>query len=241
MTRVLVTGSSGAVGRPVCRELVRRGHQVRGLDRVPAPGIDDQVIGDIADASTVREAMRDVRAVIHLAAQPVDAEFSLLVGPNVIGLQQVMSAAREAAVRRVVLASSIQVLGRRPPGSGPARVDEAGPSNHYGLTKRWAEQMGEMYARCHGMSVIAVRIGWLVRNLAEAERMRQLDLPDIYLSHRDAGRLFASAVEAEVAGFAVVYGASRGAERVYDMEPTRRLLGYEALDRWPEGLDFPLP
>jgi uncharacterized protein YbjT (DUF2867 family) len=42
-------------------------------------------------------------------------------------------------------------------------------------------------------------------------------------------------------GFEIVYAASRGGERVFDMEPARRLLGFEAAQRWPEGLPFPLP
>jgi uronate dehydrogenase len=195
------------------------------------------VVGDITDPSTIRDAFRDMDAVVHLAAQPVDADFSVLVGPNVIGLYEVMHAAREAAVRRVVLASSVQVLGRRPPGSGPARVDEASPGNHYGLTKLWAEQMGAMYARRFGMSVIAVRIAWFVRNSEEAAHMNEIDRPNFYLSGPDAGRFFSLAVEAEGIEFAVLYAASRGGENLWDMEPARCLIGYEARDRWPEGFD----
>ena len=56
----------------------------------------------------------------------------------------------------------------------------------------------------------------------------------------DGGRALAAAVEAEGINFEIVYAASRGGERVFDMEPARRLLGYEAQQRWPEGLPFPL-
>jgi uronate dehydrogenase len=233
--KILVTGSAGAVGRPVCRELLRRGHAVRGLDRAPSPGLEDQIEADIADAEPVRAAVRGVEAVIHLAAQPVDAEFARLVGPNVVGLYNVMNAAREEGVPRVVLTSSMMVVsgrGRDPP--RPVRVDEASPRSHYALTKLWAE----MYARCHGMDVLAVRLGWMVRNPGEAQKMRELDIPDCYVSARDAGRFFALAAEASTKGFAVVYAASRGGEKVFDMEPARRLLGYEPHDRWPQGVSF---
>lgn len=241
MAIVLVTGSAGAVGQPVCRELRRRGHWVRGLDRVSTPGVEQEVVGDIATAGVVREAVQDVDAIVHLAAQPVDADFSVLIGPNVIGLYNVMSAARAAAIRRVVLASSIQVLWREHRKSRPARVDEAAPGNHYALTKLWAEEMGAMYSRRFGLSVIAVRIAWLVRNPEEAAHMQRSQHYELYLSAHDAGRFFACAVEAEGIDFAVVYATSMDGERAFDLEPARRLLGYEPRDRWPEGLGFELP
>jgi NAD(P)-dependent dehydrogenase (short-subunit alcohol dehydrogenase family) len=62
--KILVTGSAGNVGRPVCRELSRRGHEVRGLDRVPTPGLRDAIVADIADEAPVRDAVRGVQAVV---------------------------------------------------------------------------------------------------------------------------------------------------------------------------------
>ncbi len=241
MARVLVTGSAGAIGRPVCRELARRGHQVRGLDRVPTPDVSDSIVADLVEREGVLQAMTGIDAVVHLAAEPNDADFSVLVGPNVVGLFHVLDAARKMAVRRVVLASSIQVLGRREDSSPPARVDDAHPGNHYALTKLWAEQMGEMYARRFSMSILAVRIAWMVRNPREAAGMREFPRPNLYLSAHDAGRFFALAVEATYAGFRVVYAASAGGEELFDMEPARALLGYQAQDRWPAGLDFEWP
>jgi uronate dehydrogenase len=241
MTNVLVTGAAGTIGQPVCQELERRGHRVRAFDRVPSPGVSDAIVADIIDAGAVRQAVSGTDCVVHLAAQPSDTDFTELVGPNVIGLYNVMDAARQAQTTRVVLASSIQVLSRSAPSEGPARVDMARPMNHYALTKLWAEQMGAMYSRRFGLSVIAVRIAWVVRNLEEVRRMLKTQRPALYLSHADAGRFFAHAVEAQDIQFAVVYAASHGGEELFDMEPARRLLGYEARDRWPEGLAVELP
>jgi nucleoside-diphosphate-sugar epimerase len=232
---VLVTGSAGAVGQPVCRELAARGRSVRGLDRVPTPGVAEAVVADVTDAEAVRAACRDVDAVVHLAAKPDDAPFGELVAPNVTGVFNVLSAAREARVRRVVLASTLQVIWDRPAGDRPARADEACPANHYALTKLWAEQMGEMYARCYDMSVVALRITWMVRNAAEARKMRALRRFDIYVSQRDTARAFAAAVEAPAIRFAVAYVSGPDGGAQYDLEPGRRLLGWEPRDRWPEG------
>ena len=110
--KVLVTGSAGTVGRPVCEALARRGHAVRGFDRAPTPELADAVVADLADGEAVRAAVRGIDAVVHLAAQPVEAPFAELVGPNVVGLYNVMDAAREEGVRRIVLASSMMVVSR---------------------------------------------------------------------------------------------------------------------------------
>lgn len=243
MARVLVTGSAGAIGQPVCEELLRRGHQVRALDRVSTPGVGDAVVVDVVDREGVRAAVRGVDSVVHLAAHPDDADFAVLEGPNVRGLFNVLDAARLEGVRRVILASSIQALGKWWDTSrvAPAGPRDGLPTNHYALTKVWAEHMGEMYARCYGLSVLAVRIAFMVRNPAEALRLVQKKVHDMYLSRGDVGRFFALAVEARAIDFAVVYAVGAGGERVFDMDPARSLLGFEARDRWPEGLGFEPP
>src|SRR5215831_11751499 len=226
MANVLVTGSAGTVGRPLCTELSRRGYAVRAFDREPTPDVADAVVADIADPEAVREAMRGIDAVVHLAAQPHERPFPELLSPNVVGLYNVMDAAREAAVRRVVLASSVMVVSARADRTRPALVHERWPNNHYALTKVWAEHMGELYARCFGLSVVAVRLGWMVRTPAEARHMLELKIFDWYISRADGARGLAAALEVEDVTFEVVYLAGRGGERVFDMEPARRLLGF---------------
>src|SRR5579863_1872158 len=97
---VLVTGSAGRIGRAVVRELKARGHAVRGFDRVPTPGLADALVGNITDGAAVRRA----------AATPAADDFlTQLLPKSVVGAYHVMEAAREAGVRRVILASSGQV------------------------------------------------------------------------------------------------------------------------------------
>jgi nucleoside-diphosphate-sugar epimerase len=241
MAKVLVTGSAGAVGVPVCRELLRSGHEVTGFDLRASECASQSVIGDITDVAALQRAMQGIDTVIHLAAQAHDVDFMDLVSPNVVGLYQVMNAARHAAVRRIVLASSIQVTSDWDQQQGPAPVTEANPKNHYGLTKLWAEQLGALYARRFNLSVIAVRIAWMVRDLAEARKLRQWNRPELYLSRDDLGRFFALCVSAPDITFEVLYACSKEGEARWDMEPARRVLGYNARDRFPEGLGFELP
>jgi uronate dehydrogenase len=244
--RVLVTGSTGAIGQPICRYLLDRGHQVRGFDRQPTPGLTDFVLGDLSARDRVQTAVNGIETVIHLAAYPNDADFiEVLLEPNVRGLYHVCDAARQAGVKRLVLASTIQVISGHGWQDQPTIhiEDGAKPTNHYALTKVWAEAMGEMYARCYNFSVIHVRIGWFPRNPQEAQRLAATSTgANVYFSHRDAQRFFACCVEAVHPGpgqAVTVFAASN--PQTYprlDLEPARRLLGYEPQDTWPEGLPF---
>ena len=236
MAHVLVTGSAGAIGRPTCAELRAGGHAVRGFDLRATPDVDESVVGDIAEREAVSNAVRGVDAVVHLAAIPNDAPFAELVGPNVLGVHHVLEAARASGVRRVVLASTIQTVGQL---SRERRVtiDDRAPGNHYALTKVWLEEMGALAARLHGLEIVAPRIAWVVRNPVEAARMDELRAYDLYLSPRDAGRFFRSAVEAPVTAFSLMFLAGPECERRFDLEPARRF-GFESRDRFPDGLPF---
>src|SRR6516165_5363084 len=108
---VLVTGSAGRIGRAVVAELKARGRPVRGFDLVPTPGLEDSHVGSITDSAAVQRAMQGVGSLIHLAATPDDDDFlTRLLPNNVLGCYHVLEAARLAGVRRVVLASSGQVV-----------------------------------------------------------------------------------------------------------------------------------
>jgi uronate dehydrogenase len=240
MAIVLVTGSAGAIGRPVCAELRSKGHRVRGFDRVPTPDVDEAIIRNIEDRAAVEAAVSGTDAVVHLAARPDDAPFEQLVGPNVMGLFNLMNAARNSGVPRVVLASTVQVLwGVRP--SGKHTGAESAPRNHYALTKVWAEHMGKMYSEAYGMSVIAARITWMARNVGEARHMVEKGATASYLSRRDVAQFMLRAIEATDVKFAVLYAVSAGGKDRYDLDAARDAIGYEPEDVWPSGFPFDLP
>jgi nucleoside-diphosphate-sugar epimerase len=240
---ILVTGSAGRIGQAVVRELMARGHCVRGFDLVPTPNVDESVTGNIADAEAVLRAARGVESLIHLAATPDDDDFlSKLVPNNIVGVHHVMEAARVAGVRRVVLASSGQVVWwQRFTGPLPIGVDAAAtPRGWYAAAKMFLEGAGRAYVEAHGLSVIAVRLGWCPRTAEHVQELSRTEWgPDVYLSPGDAGRFFACAVEADSGiRFALVYACSRFVrEQTYDLQSAKELLGYEPQDRWPEGIE----
>ncbi len=240
---VLVTGSSGRIGRAVVAELIRRGHSVRGFDRAPAPDSVDFIQGDLADREAIDRAMRGVERLVHLAATPDDADFlSLLLPNNIIGGYHVMESARAAGVQRIVLASSGQVnWWQQQRGPLPVRPDDLpSPRSWYAATKMFMEAIGRGFSEMYGISVIIARLGWCPRTRAHLEELAATDFGrDVYFSPRDAGRFFACAVEAPLdLRHAVVNAASlpSGSPR-FDMASAETLLGYRPMDRWPEGCE----
>ena len=110
--RVLVTGSSGRIGAVVAREIART-HHVIGLDRIAGPWTN--VVGSIADAAVVADAVARVDAIIHTAAlhaphvgiEP-DSRF---VETNVHGTERLLEAALRHGLIRFVLTSSTSLYG----------------------------------------------------------------------------------------------------------------------------------
>jgi uronate dehydrogenase len=239
---VLVTGSAGRIGQAVVKELTSRGHPVRGFDRVPTPGANDSVVGDIADYESVCAAAAGVESVIHLAATPDDDDFMTKLLPNnIVGVYNIMEATRLAGARRIVLCSSGQVnWWQREAQRWPVRVDDPpSPRYWYAACKVFAESIGRGYCETHGLSVIAARLGFCPRT---PEHLREVVgsewAQDVYFSPGDAGRFFACAIEAPEVRFAIVFATSNPVHSMHmDLEPARRLLGFEPQDTWPEGIE----
>ena len=242
---ILVTGASGAIGTPVCRHLLFLGHRVRGFSKEQHPDLQDQIVDDLCNGNAVQRAMNGIDIVIHLGAYPNDADFlDVLMEPNVRGLYNVCSAAVDTNVKRLVLASSLQVISGHVR-EGVIRIEDGSkPTNHYALTKVWAEDMGDMYARVHDLSVINVRIGWFPRNTGEAQRLGQYEHgPRVYLSHDDACRFFERCVESndpQPGQCVTVFATSRSLDTTrLDPTPAQHFLAYQPQDTWPQGIPFP--
>lgn len=247
MELTLVTGSAGRVGKAVCAELVRRGLPVRGFDRVPTPDLPDAAVGDITHAPDVRRALDGVTTLIHLAAVPDDVENVLgeLLPVNINGLYQVMEAARAQGVRRYILASSGQVNWWSNQ-SGPWPIgaeDPVSPKYWYAATKMFMEAIGRGFSEMHGASVMIARLGWCPRTKEQvAEIAASAWAQDVYLSPGDAGRFFAACVQAQLSPrCSILYATSRPLRTLlYDLESTRKEIGWEPLEKWPQGTDIVL-
>jgi uronate dehydrogenase len=240
---VLVTGSAGRIGRAVVAELQARRWPVRGFDRVPTPGLEDAIVGNLTDLAAVQRAVENANTVIHLAATPDDDDFPTQLLPNnILGVYHVLESSRLAGVRRLILASSGQVVWwQRQRGPWPIMPnDPPTPRGWYAAAKVFLEAAGRMCAEIQDISVIVVRLGWVPRSREHIEELNALDwAKDVYLSPDDAGRFFACAVEAPAdLRFAITYATSRPLRTgMYELETAKKLLGFEPRDRWPEGIE----
>jgi nucleoside-diphosphate-sugar epimerase len=253
LQRVVVTGSAGRVGRAVVKELHGRGHHVIGYDLRPTPGLPaEQSVIASGDASLV-EAARGASCLIHLAATPDDANYprgqppddadnflSELVPNNIVATYKAMEAARTLGIPRVVLTSTGQVIdGHLKAGNYPVTPESPPrPRYLYACTKVFLEALGQVYAKEHGMQVLAVRLGWCPRDTGQVNEIAGGELfQDVFISPGDVGRFYAAAVEAPtLPTYAIVYATSRFTHKLrYDLSDSQRLLNWSPREQWPAG------
>ena len=167
--RYLVTGGAGFIGSNTVDELVRRGHNVVVLDDLSsgkvqnlsgATGKIELLQHSITDLDKLREACRGVDYVLHLGARtsvPRSVKDPLETNRiNVDGTLNVLVAARDAKVKRVVFAGSSAVYGETPTlpkreGMPPA------PISPYGVSKFAGEIYGQVFQRCYGLEFVSLR------------------------------------------------------------------------------------
>ncbi|MDH3521524.1 MAG: SDR family oxidoreductase [Myxococcales bacterium] len=165
----LVTGGAGFIGGHLVERLVADGWQVRVLDDFSTGRESnlervadriDLLRGDVRDARTVARAVEGVEVVFHQAAiASVPRSVADPIGThavNTLGTLQVLEAARDAGVRRVVYAASCAIYGD---GSELPKRETLPPRplSPYALQKHAGELTCRLYARLHGLETVALR------------------------------------------------------------------------------------
>ncbi|NCC01723.1 MAG: SDR family NAD(P)-dependent oxidoreductase [Clostridia bacterium] len=172
--RVLVTGADGFIGSHLTEELIRQGYKVKAftlynsfntwgwLDTLPKDVLAEIEIfqGDIRDPNGVREAMKGVDEVFHLAAL-IAIPFSYhspdtYVDTNIKGTLNVLQAAREMETSRIIVTSTSEVYGT----AQYVPIDEKHPfqgQSPYSATKIGADRLAESFYRSFNMPITIVR------------------------------------------------------------------------------------
>ncbi len=169
MKRALVTGGAGFIGSHLVEGLLARGLDVRVLDNFATGRREnlsrvlseiDLLEGDLCNLTTVRAAVRGVDVVFHLAALPSVArsiEHPLESNQvNITGTVNLLVAARDAGVRRVVYAASSAAYGNQPT---LPKVETMAPQplSPYAVSKLAGEQYMQVFTRLYGLSTISLR------------------------------------------------------------------------------------
>jgi nucleoside-diphosphate-sugar epimerase len=174
---ILVTGGLGSVGRPLVELLVKNGHTVKVIGRRPEAEVEAELIPgsayascDINDFSAIRQQVRGMDTIIHLAAiaAPMMAAGVEIFRINCAGTFNVYEAAAQEGIRRVVTASSINWLGFNfGIKSFPIQyfpLDEAHPNfttDAYSFSKQIIEEVAAYYWRREGISGVCFRLPWV--------------------------------------------------------------------------------
>lgn len=172
--RILVTGADGFIGSHLVEDLVKNGYIVRAfvyynslnhwgwLDDLPK-GILNKIeifTGDIRDPNGVREAMKDIDIVYHLAAL-IAIPFSYhspdtYVDTNIKGTLNVLQAARKLGTKRIIITSTSEVYGT----ARYVPIDENHPyqgQSPYSATKIGADRLAESFYRSFNLPITIVR------------------------------------------------------------------------------------
>jgi nucleoside-diphosphate-sugar epimerase len=223
--KIVVTGGSGGLGQQVISELGAHGYEVLNLDRVPHPsGHRPSWTVDLANPGALHEACAKAGGIIHLAAYiaPNLTSDSNTFNSNTALTYNVLKAASDMAVRRVVIASSISAYGFL---YGPANwtpdylpIDEnhpCRPVDSYGLSKVVGETIADSFARRDDMTIVSLRFPGVnydptyqrIKSFMSDPGFRRTGFWS-YLDVRDAAVACRLALEAQLSGHHVFNAAA---------------------------------
>ena len=257
--KIIVTGGSGNLGSQTVRALLSSGHEVLNLDRAePDESLCETRLCDLTQFHDLNTAFDGAQAVVHLAAYqaPGIVSDTETFSNNATASYNVLKAATDNGVGRVVMASSIAAYGFTyaakiwSPDHLPLNEDyPCAPQDPYGLSKITGERLADSFVTFTDMSVVSLRISGVNFDLSYASLPQRWTDPGYkmgtfwsYIDVRDAAEACRLAVETELNGH-VICNISHALSRF--REPTADLIaqylpGTKIRDGFPShfgGLD----
>lgn len=159
MSKIIVTGGSGFLGKHLCRQLLHNGHQVRSIDLRPNNEVDT-VVADVRDVEVMNREIGSADCVFHLASL-IEAGESVknpraFIDTNITGTLNVLEAMKANQVPLLIFSSSAAIYGE--PQRVPIQEDDRSlPINPYGMTKLAMEGLLSSYVKAYDMTGVALR------------------------------------------------------------------------------------
>lgn len=230
---ILITGASGNIGRKLVQHL-KSEYDLRLLDLKGGGGTVAADISKFEDEWAIH--FKNVDVVIHLAGEGrPTANWFDCYSANVNGTRNVLRASQLGGVRRVIFASTNQIMGGYRFLSGPVTSDmDPKPLNPYAVSKLICEELGKGFAAETGNSFIALRIGFMQSGDNEPHPGMGIGIwgQQMWLSNGDAMRAFGSAIRADNVSHEVLNLISKNAGSRWDMTKTHNMIGFVPDDRY---------
>jgi uronate dehydrogenase len=201
---VLLTGAAGNVARLVRPALAELAEELRLSDRQhvpPAAANERSVPAQLEDAVAVEQAVAGSNAIVHLGGIAKEAAWEALIASNLRGTINVLEAARRHGVGRVVLASSMHVMGFHERADDFSEDSPPRPDSRYAASKLCTEAVGRLFAEKYGIAVTCIRIGHVTERREQAE-------PGNWIAAADLARLIRLGVERPAPGFTLLHGVA---------------------------------
>ena len=243
--KVLVTGLAGKIGGIIRKNLSSK-YDLSGLDLKDVTGYPT-IVANLSDYDKILPSFKGIDAVVHLAADPNhQGNWESNLEHNIVGTRNVYEAARISGVQRVIFASSNHAVGFYPLKDNPYKqvydgefkgirqpieplpINVIRPDGYYGVSKAFGESLGSYFHDEYGLSVICIRIGWVMEPDDPTFAPSALSL---WMSHQDTARVIEKSIDApDGVGYSVVYGMSNNTYGIWDLEPGKEVIGYEPED-----------
>jgi NAD+ dependent glucose-6-phosphate dehydrogenase len=234
---LVITGTRGNLGGKLAAALSPT-YALRCLDLLGGDGCIAADLGTYDDSWT--RHFEGAQTVLHFAGEPrPTASWALVQRANIVATANVLRASRMHAVRRIIFASSNQVM------AGYRFSDEIvttdmppAPLNPYAVSKLFCEEAGRAFATETGISFIAFRIG----NIQPRENVPRPSMgiglwgQQMWLSNRDFVEGVRAAIVVPDVSFAILNLVSNNPGMRWDLAETRRVLGFSAKDGFASNL-----
>ena len=256
MVQIALTGAAGNVGREVLGAFGDE-NDVVPFTHSEHDDLDSELL-DVTDSDEVTGKLDTFDVVIHLAgASSPDADWETVSETNIQGTKNVLDAAVENGIDRVVFASSNHAVGTYnsedddPESMTTGYAQTVGadaptrPDSFYGVSKAACEGLTKFYANVHDLEIVNLRIGWYMSE----DDLREVAGDDTnpektrfaratWLSPHDCRDIHRKASIVDLPKNPVTVNAvSRNDERFYSITETMRLLDYEPRNNAAETLD----
>jgi uronate dehydrogenase len=226
--KLLLTGAAGKLGsilRPALRPRVAllRSTDVKPLLGAEGATNEQLVVADLSNPSAASRLVEGIDAIVHFGGIALESDYDSISKVNINGTYYLYEAARQAAVKRFVFASSVHAVGFYEQldvidGSVPQR-----PDTLYGLSKAFGEDLARLYWDKYGIETVCIRIG---SSFAEPIDRRMMLT---WLSFRDLVQLVTRSLAAPRVGHLTVYGISDNYGTFWDNR-LAGILGYRPED-----------